>query len=241
MTRVVISQPMYFPWAGFLAQMALADVYIWLDDAQFSKGSFTNRVQIKTAAGIKWLSIPLAGKGSYQDIRNLGASEPSWWMPHRALLAQALKGRPHLAQALAIFDQVPKDIALVDTLIASAEAPAHAMGIRPSTILRSSEMSVEGNSWDRVLRMVKAVGGTEYITGHGALNYLDHEAFEAAGVAVSYMNYNPLPWPQDHGDFTPYVTCLDLLANVAAEQAAAHLRPAVTGWRTFKALRERSA
>lgn len=46
MARVVISQPMYFPWFGFMAQMSLADVFIWLDDAQFSKGSFTNRVQV---------------------------------------------------------------------------------------------------------------------------------------------------------------------------------------------------
>ena len=65
MTTVMISQPMYFPWAGFIAQMALADVMIWLDDVQFSKGSFTNRIQVKTASGpIKWMSIPLEGKGS---------------------------------------------------------------------------------------------------------------------------------------------------------------------------------
>ena len=29
MTTVVISQPMYFPWPGFLAQLAIADVVVW--------------------------------------------------------------------------------------------------------------------------------------------------------------------------------------------------------------------
>ena len=47
MKTVVISQPMYFPWVGMLEQMALADVWVHLDDAQFSKGGFFNRVQIK--------------------------------------------------------------------------------------------------------------------------------------------------------------------------------------------------
>ena len=47
MTRVVITQPMLFPWPGFFEQLCLADVYIYLDDVQFSKGSFTNRVQIE--------------------------------------------------------------------------------------------------------------------------------------------------------------------------------------------------
>ena len=40
---VVISQPMYFPWVGFLSQISMASTIIWLDDVQFSKGSFTNR------------------------------------------------------------------------------------------------------------------------------------------------------------------------------------------------------
>ncbi|NBX37756.1 MAG: hypothetical protein EBR10_11170, partial [Planctomycetes bacterium] len=49
--RIVISQSMYFPWVGFLEQMSLADIFVVYDDVQFSKGSFTSRVQAKTAAG----------------------------------------------------------------------------------------------------------------------------------------------------------------------------------------------
>ena len=29
---VVISQPMYFPWVGFLSQISMASTIIWLDD-----------------------------------------------------------------------------------------------------------------------------------------------------------------------------------------------------------------
>ena len=60
MKTVAISQPMYFPWAGMLEQMRLADVWVHLDDAQFSKGGFFNRVQIKTDQGTPWLTVPLA-------------------------------------------------------------------------------------------------------------------------------------------------------------------------------------
>ena len=69
MTTVVISQPMLFPWPGFFEQMMLADIYLWLDDAQFSRGSFTNRTRIVHGGAVKWLSIPLEGKGSFQSIR----------------------------------------------------------------------------------------------------------------------------------------------------------------------------
>jgi hypothetical protein len=238
MTRVVISQPMYFPWAGFLAQMALADVYIWLDDTQFSKGSFTNRVQVKTSSGIKWMSIPLEGKGSFRLIRELAAGRPDWHRGHRALLEQAFRGRPHAAEALELFDRVDFAAPLSDCLIASAEVQAEALAILPATRMTSTALGVGGRSWERVLNMVKAVGGSEYVSGMGGLAYLDHEAFEAEGVAVSYMDYAPVPWPQEPAPFTPYVTGLDLVASVSTAEAARHLNPATLGWRDMKALKE---
>ena len=240
MTRVVISQPMYFPWAGFMAQMALADVYIWLDDAQFSKGSFTNRIQVKLPAGRKWMTVPLEGTGSFQRILDLTAKGQDWTLSHRQMLAQSFRGYPHSAAALGLFDAVmAAPGSLCDRLIAGAEAQARAFACLPPRILRSSAMAVEGTSSDRVLRLVQAVGGTHYITGHGAYAYLDHQRLNDQGIAVSYMDYAPLPWPQAHGDFTPYVTGLDLLA-AAGPSAASHLRPASIDWRAFRTAREQT-
>ncbi|GAB1360962.1 hypothetical protein MASR1M32_01980 [Rhodobacter sp.] len=233
MTRVVISQPMYFPWAGFMAQMAMADVYIWLDDAQFSKGSFTNRVQVKLPSGRKWMSVPLAGTGSFQLIQNLEAKGTDWIGSHRQMLEQSLRSAPQTAPALALFDTVMRQPgSLCDRLIASAEAQAEAMGILPKHILRSSDMAVGGASSGRVLDLVQEVGGSDYLTGHGAWGYLDHQAFETAGISVSYMDYAPRPWPQAHGEFTPYVTGLDLLAAAGAT-ARSHLQPQSIDWRAF--------
>jgi WbqC-like protein family len=240
MTRVVISQPMYFPWAGFMAQMALADVYIWLDDAQFSKGSFTNRIQVKLATGRKWMTVPLQGTGSFQGIMDLCAAGQGWIAGHRQMLAQSFAGYRHAATALALFDTaMSAPGTLCDTLIAGAEAQARAIGCLPPCVLRSSAMGLGGASSDRVLRLVQAVGGTHYLTGHGAYGYLDHRAMNDAGIAVSYMDYAPRPWPQAHGDFTPYVTGLDLLAATGTA-AADHLCPASLDWRDFRTRKEQT-
>lgn len=238
MTRVVISQPMYFPWVGFMAQMALADVMIWLDDVQFSRGSFTNRVQVKTEAGIKWLSLPLRDKGHRTMIRDLQATDAGIFARHRSLLRNALAAAPHLAAALDLFDAATGRGSLCDTLIDSAEAQARALGLPARRTLRSGGMDVPGQGSARVLDLVRAVGGTRYVTGHGARNYLDHAAFEAAGVDVEYMDYAPHPWPQAHGAFTPYVTALDLVSNVAPGGRRAHLKPGTSPWRDFLTARE---
>lgn len=235
MTTVVISQPMYLPWAGFLSLMTQADILIWLDDAQFSRGSFTNRVQIATATGSKWLSIPLAGKGSGLPIRDLQADRADWSLSHRELVRQALRGTPHLADALSITDAVAKHETLCDALIASAERCLLACTDNLPGRMRASTMNVPGSGSRRVLDLVHAVGGTRYLTGHGAANYLDHYAFEAEGVVVEYMAYDLLPWPQRHGDFTPYVTSLDLIANVALSDRRNHLATKTVPWRQFLA------
>lgn len=232
MTTVVISQPMYFPWAGFFGQMAQADVYVWLDDVQFSKGSFTNRVQVRTASGQGWMSIPLAGKGAFQTIAALTAADDKWRQGHRDLLRQQLKGAPYLPLALGVYDEALENGALLDVLIASAEAPARAMNVLPSSIIRSSRLGVSASSSHRVLELVQAVGGTRYLTGHGAANYLDHSLFEQHGIAVEYMSYDLREWPQRFEGFIPYVTILDSLANVGND-AAACLGGRTLGWRDF--------
>jgi hypothetical protein len=229
MITVAISQPMYFPWPGFMEMMKLADVFIWLDDAQFSKGSFTNRIQVKTASGRKWMTIPLEGKGSFTPIRDLRATGGDWRQSHRSLLQNGLANSPYRALALTLFDEATGHDTVNDVLIASCEVQARALNALPQRILCSTSMVVEGSSSQRVIDLVRAVDGTRYISGAGGARYLDHAAFEQVGLQVAYMDYNVAPWRQAFGDFTPYVTSLDLIAQ-RGMQAGAHLRPAVVAW-----------
>lgn len=232
MTTVVISQPMYFPWPGFLAQMALADVMVWLTDAQFSKGSYTNRVQVRLPSGISWLSIPLEGKGSKTMIADLAPAREDWHAAHMDTLRQSLKDAPHADAALDLASGIDRSGSLCDAVISSSERLADACGITPPETRLSTEMDVPGSGSTRVLGMVKALGGTRYITGHGARGYLDHAAFDAAGVAVDYMDYDVRPWRDDPG-FTPFVTGLDLLASVGGAAARDYLNPRTRPWTDF--------
>ncbi len=231
MTTVVISQPMYFPWAGFMAQMRLADVFVWLDDAQFSKGSFTNRVQVHLPGKQVWMTVPLRDKTG-RAIRDLAAKDDGWRASHRDLLVQSLRRTTFRDSAMACFDAAMSEERIVDVLIASAKACAAKLSALPRQIVRSSDLAIEGSGWPRVLDIVRHLSGTRYVTGHGARQYLDHEAFEAQGIAVEYMDYQVRPWPQHDTTFTPYVTALDLIARIGPE-AASHLIPRTMPWRDF--------
>lgn len=243
MTAVVISQPMLFPWIGMFEQLRLADVFVHYDDVQFSKGSFTNRVQIKTATGSKWLTVPLAGRRLSQSIGEVAVNDSRpWRAQHRDMLRQALDGAPQSAEALRMLDQVYAlpGAGIAEVSIASLERCADYFGLRPARgFLRSSALGIGGSGWQRVLEIVRSLGAERYISGHGGARYLDHQAFEQAGVRVEYMNYERRPYPQLHGPFTPYVSILDLIANCGREGRRC-IASGTVPWREFSGAQERA-
>src|SRR4051812_33631607 len=157
MTRIVISQPMFFPWVGMFEQIRLADVYVHYDDVQFSKGSFTNRVQIKTARGSKWLTLPVRVHLG-DTIREVQlADEGDWRQGHLSFLAQAFEDAPYAREALDLVAQVygQGHTMLCDLVIASMNAVLHYFELAPVTrFLRSSDLAIGGSSWQRVLDIV---------------------------------------------------------------------------------------
>jgi WbqC-like protein family len=229
---------MLFPWPGFFEHLSLADVYIDLDDAQFSKGSFTNRIRLKWGNERHWMSVPLKNGGTFTTIANLEAAETHWRESHRDMLAQSLKRAPFRDHAIAILERAYARERVCDLLIASMDEPARYLAIGPRYRERASRLDVPGKSWERLLSLVQHFGGTGYITGHGAAGYLDHRAFEAAGIAVEYMRYSLTPWPQGDNLFSPYVSILDLI-GWTGPRARDYLIPKTQDWRTFLAIQQK--
>lgn len=219
--KVVISQPMFFPWVGMLEQVRLADTYVHYADVQFSKGSFTNRVQVKTAQGPVWMTVPLQSVTLGQHIDEISINmQKNWQRQHLETLRQAYAHAPYRQDMLELVDDVYAEAHTRLAPLSEASMQALCAYFRLETgrrFLHSTELCVGDSSSQRVLSIVQALGGTRYITGWGARHYLDHALFESAGVQVEYMDYRKLPYPQLHGDFTPFVSALDLVANTGRE------------------------
>lgn len=216
--NIVISQPMFFPWVGMFEQIKLADCYVHYPDVQFSKGSFVNRVQIKTANGIKWLTVPLKNVSMGQFIGEVEINdERDWRTSHLGVLSQSYRNAPYKEEMLDLVRCVYAEnfSTIAELSIKTLEVVNDYYELTESTIFRDSrELKIDGFSSQRVLDIVKAMDGDVYITGHGAKKYLEHDLFEKIGVRVEYMEYEKKPYSQLHGDFTPYVSILDLIANV---------------------------
>jgi hypothetical protein len=229
---------MYFPWVGMLEQIHLCDTYVYYDDVQFTQGFF-NRVQIKTSEGVRWMTVPLQSRKLGQLINEVRIdNRKDWKTRHRQQLQQAYACAPFRQDMLALVDDVfARDHEYIGELTqASTDALVRyfpEIGLNKSFLV-SSTLNIDGSSSQRVIDICAALRGKTYLTGHGARKYLAHEAFEQRGIDVSYIDYELDTYPQSHGDFTPYVTALDLIANVG-RAGIAHIRGKARPWRDFLA------
>lgn len=236
--KIVISQPMYFPWYGMFEQIHLSDVLVYYDDVQFSKGSFTNRVQIKAnnTEGIKWLTVPM-------DNLKLGAlineikinQKKNWKKEHLDLLKQNYFNAPYYSDMINLVNILFafETNNLAELTIKSQDLILEYFDITKKIITsRSSHLNIPGKSTQRVFDIVKHYKCNTYITGHGAKKYFDHMLFENNGIDVEYINYKKNEYPQLYGKFNPYVSILDLIANTGKE-GIKYINSTTENWKTF--------
>jgi hypothetical protein len=79
------------------------------------------------------------------------------------------------------------------------------------------------NSWDytlldgkteRLANLCMQAGGTEYVSGPAAKDYVDRKIFEDMDIKLTWFDYADYPeYPQLWGKFTHGITILDLLFN----------------------------
>src|SRR5690606_12588632 len=67
---------------------------------------------------------------------------------------------------------------------------------------------------DRLVNLIRAVGGDTYYSGAYALEvYLDADALAAAGIALELQQWHAPVYPQRNGEFVRDLSILDMLMN----------------------------
>ena len=217
MKRIVIMQPYYFAWYGFFEQIKLADIYVFYDDVQYIKRSLMSRVTIRTKDGDKWLTIPLSKVHRGDLINEVQTSTNNTWKDnHLHLLKNAYRKAPFANEMTDIVKSVFEisSSALIDVTINAIKVVAHYYGLNKNTeFYRSSELGIKGQGTKRLFDISASFQADTYITGMGALNYLEYDIFNKGDIGVEFINYAKKPYPQLFESFNPYVTILDLIAN----------------------------
>ena len=215
--RVAIVQSSYIPWKGYFDLINTCDEFVLYDNVQYTRRDWRNRNRIKAPGGLRWLTIPVRSKGRYlQRIDETEIEDPSWARSHWASITHSYAGAEHFElhreRIAELFATASREtmLARVNELLIRGLNELLGIDTRVSR-LPDSALAGEGPT-ERLVGACRALGASEYVSGPAARSYLDGERFEAAGIAVSWMDYSGYPeYRQPFPPFEHGVSVLDLL------------------------------
>jgi hypothetical protein len=222
MRTVGIIQPSYIPWRGFFDFIQEVDVFVFLDDVQYTLRDWRNRNRIKTRDGkTLWLSVPTLG-GRNQLIKDVRIDNAQPWQRKHLALMQHNYGkapcfRRYFGELQGIYAQAFETLAKLD--IELVKRISAWLGIDTEFVVASA-LGAAGARDDRLLQLVRKLGGDVYLSGPAAKAYMRPEIWAAADIRLAYKDYAGYPeYPQICAPFEPAVTVLDLLFMVGPDAA----------------------
>ncbi len=221
--RVAILQPGYLPWLGFFEQMARVDLFVYYNDVQYTKGDWRNRNRIKTASGLRWLTVPVKKVPHDTPINRVEISyaEP-WPDKHLRLIAEAYRRAPYFepmySQLCAILAK--KFVLLQDLNAAVTQLLCSHLAIDTPTRWSSDLGLTATGKNERLIKVCQKIGADALYDGAAAAAFIDEAMFAEAGIRVEFQAYEHPEYPQLHGEFVSHLSALDLVMNAGPAAGA---------------------
>ena len=212
-----------------------ADIFVYLDTVQFSKNGVQNRNQINSARGPQWLTVAVKHELG-QSIRETPIAAPKATSKHWKTLQANYARTPGFArwkdELQALLNQEWQTLDQVG--IASTEWMLEKLGIRNKRLRASQIAGTQGRASELVASICEVLAGDQYLTGTGALAYLQRDDFKRIGCEVKVQRWQSFSYPQNHADngFVPDLSTLDLLLN--DPDSAAELISAAGSWEALE-------
>jgi hypothetical protein len=222
MKKIAIVQSNYIPWKGYFDLIAAVDEFILYDDMQYTRRDWRNRNQIKTPQGLQWLTIPVISRGKYhQKINQTEISNTDWSFNHWKSLEQNYRRAPYFFEIAKWLEPIYLDNNYTHlSQLNQKFINAICIYLNINTTITNSRdyILLDGKS-ERLADLCLQAGGSEYVSGPSAIEYIDASIFSNMGLKLTWFDYTgyseyPQLWG---GKFIHEVTILDLLFNMGRE------------------------
>lgn len=226
--KCAILQSGYLSWLGFFDLIDQSDIFVFLDDVQWTKRDWRNRNRIRTPQGWSWLTVPVNLKKSSRACRicDVELSESQKWQEkHLNLLKSSYRRAPFFIEIFALFEEIlNSDFTLiVDLNYALIFKIVEYLELKNTRFEFAQKMSIpekfkKSAKLLYILEQFKNV--TAYISGPLAKDYMNLDVFTERGFEVLWHEYehpfyNQNMWKTNV--FISHLSILDLLFNYGKE------------------------
>ncbi|MBI4617574.1 MAG: WbqC family protein [Planctomycetes bacterium] len=242
---VSIMQPAYLPWAGFFELIWSSNVFVLLDDAQFSVQNREQRNRLFVNPGqVDWYSVPIDRKASFKrPIREAAILEGGNWRRKMWERIRLNYGKAPYFPPLAGWLErwfLTSHGSLLDQNVAFIRWVCELFGWERELPLSSAHPSELRRS-ERVLELLRAHGATRYLAANGSIGYmLEDGVFPVDNIEVLFQDHQPRAYPMiGASGFVDRLSVLDALLNVGPATAAALVQSGTARWLTWEERKSR--
>lgn len=214
----VIMQPTYLPWLGYFDLIDQSDVFVFLDDVQFSKQSWHQRNRIRTPKGLEWLTVPVRREGRlHLLIREVKIVQGTYFpRGHIRGIEFNYKGAPYFDTYFPKLREIltKSGSQLCELSIRLIRWLASEIGIVGRFEI-SSALGAQGRRSELMVDICMRVGAEMCLSPTGSATYLaeEHEIPRRNDIEISFQNYDHPKYRQVFEPFIPYASVIDLLFN----------------------------
>ena len=220
-------QPTYLPWAGYFALIDLADIFLFYDNAQFSKSSWHYRNQILCAQEKKWLSLDII----HQHAQGLNETKIALLKKNIRVHTNTIKTyyskSPYYQNANDVMSYLAENACdnLAELNMKLITFISHKLKL-DTVFLKSSDYSVLGERSDKLAKYLELMKCTQYLSPIGAQKYLQEDNVLETKFPTIYCDFIPPLYSQKNseGNFISHLCIIDVIANLGWEQTAKYIR-----------------
>ncbi len=224
---ISIHQPNYLPWLGYFYKIWASDIFVFLDDVQFSKQGYTQSVTIRKKREtdeIFKLTIPVKKAPISTPINEIQIHGHHWVKKHLKHITNIYQNAPFYNETKSLIEDIYDKANNIDSLskfnIYAISVICVYIGIENEVVYASS-MGIKAKSTKLLLEIIKQLEADKYISGKGSSKYLDNDFLGANGVQLtvldfySFMENNPYIRPSY--PFVNGVSIIDALCIIGKE------------------------
>jgi hypothetical protein len=215
-TIVSIHQPNYLPWLGYFHKISYSDVFVFLDDSQYTPKTYTNRCAIPQNGKQNRLSVPVSLERWDTPIRGVQLDTRTFARKHLEFFrhtygkCQAYNGIMERLQP--VFDG--GEVNLANFNIALIREIASYIGLE-TKFVNLSDLGINTKKNQLLVDVMKSVGGDVFVSGIGAKSYIDgnEQIYLDNGVRLAYQNFEHPIYRTRQREFVKGCSIIDLAFN----------------------------
>ena len=207
-------QPTYIPWMPFFERIYLSDIFVILDDVEFSKNSNHNRNSIMSNSKKLMLTVPIHHK-SRQLIKDVKIdNSKNWKKKHWFSIKQSY-------EKLFFFKEIKKELEIIYSknwiYLSELNIEIIKFLLRyfkiKKKIFISSEIQVKGTANEKLINLCKYFNTSSFMVKPETENYHPKVLFKKNNIDFKFYSNKTKSYNQKSKIFLPGLSIIDYIAN----------------------------